>query len=254
MLSLAQQLTDTMQLFFGSLDQSIHKEFVYIADYIARTRTEISKLRPNDIKEQRIPTAGAELEAVVTDTERATESIMAEAEALLDSKPDDLAAYKTQVDEAMMRVIEACSFQDLSGQRVSKVVESLRHVEKRVSRFAATMGVHDAEADEDELAETERKKKAAPQWPCHWRPGGRTGCRRRADRVRSRPERHRRPVRLGSAKPDKENPARAPAGFFFVGSMRWGQAALGASTTALCSSSRTTVGTCWRAASALMAA
>lgn len=158
-LSLAQQLTDTMQLFFGSLDQSIHKEFVYIADYIARTRSEISQLRPNDIKEQRIPTAGAELEAVVTDTERATESIMAEAEALLDSKPDDLAAYKAQVDDAMMRVIEACSFQDLSGQRVSKVVESLRHVEKRVSRFAATMGVQDAEADEEELAETERKKK-----------------------------------------------------------------------------------------------
>ncbi|WP_429912524.1 protein phosphatase CheZ [Glycocaulis sp.] len=158
-LSLAQQLTDTMQLFFGSLDQSIHKEFVYIADYIARTRTEISKLRPNDIKEQRIPTAGAELEAVVTDTERATETIMQEAETLLGEKPDDIAAYKAQVDEAMMRIIEACSFQDLSGQRVSKVVESLRHVEKRVSRFAATMGVHDAEADEDEIAEAERKKK-----------------------------------------------------------------------------------------------
>ncbi|MGY6662755.1 MAG: protein phosphatase CheZ [Glycocaulis sp.] len=158
-LSLAQQLTDTMQLFFGSLDKSIHSEFVYIADYIARTRSEISKLRPNDIKEQRIPTAGAELEAVVTDTERATETIMLEAETLLGEKPDDIAAYKAQVDEAMMRIIEACSFQDLSGQRVSKVVESLRHVEKRVSRFAATMGVHDAEADEDEVAEAERKKK-----------------------------------------------------------------------------------------------
>lgn len=158
-LSLAQQLTDTMQLFFGSLDQSIHKEFVYIADYIARTRTEISKLRPNDIKEQRIPTAGAELEAVVTDTERATETIMHEAETLLGAQPGDLAEYKSEVDEAMMRIIEACSFQDLSGQRVSKVVESLRHVEKRVSRFAATMGVHDADADEDEIAEAERKKK-----------------------------------------------------------------------------------------------
>lgn len=158
-LSLAQQLTDTMQLFFGSLDQSIHKEFVYIADYIARTRSEISKLRPNDIKEQRIPTAGAELEAVVTDTERATETIMHEAETLLGTKPDDVTAYKNQVDDAMMRIIEACSFQDLSGQRVSKVVESLRHVEKRVTRFAATMGVHDAEADEDEIAEAERKKK-----------------------------------------------------------------------------------------------
>ncbi|KPP80772.1 MAG: chemotaxis signal relay system phosphatase CheZ [Oceanicaulis sp. HLUCCA04] len=158
-LALAQQLTDTMQLFFGSLDKSIHQEFVYIADYIARTRTEISKLRPNDIKEQRIPTAGAELEAVVTDTERATETIMLEAETLLGTRPDDVAAYKAQVDEAMMRIIEACSFQDLSGQRVSKVVESLRHVEKRVSRFAATMGVHDAEADEDEIAEADRKKK-----------------------------------------------------------------------------------------------
>ncbi|AZU03492.1 chemotaxis protein [Glycocaulis alkaliphilus] len=158
-LSLAQQLTDTMQLFFGSLDKSIHSEFVYIADYIARTRSEISKLRPNDIKEQRIPTAGAELEAVVTDTERATEAIMHEAEELLGTKPDDLDAYKAQVDDAMMRIIEACSFQDLSGQRVSKVVESLRHVEKRVTRFAATMGVHDAEADEDEIAEAERKKK-----------------------------------------------------------------------------------------------
>jgi chemotaxis protein CheZ len=158
-LSLAQQLTDTMQLFFGSLDNSIHQEFVYIADYIARTRTEISRLRPNDIKEQRIPTAGAELEAVVTDTERATETIMQEAETLLGEKPEDLAAYKAQVDDAMMRIIEACSFQDLSGQRVSKVVDSLRHVEKRVSRFAATMGVNDADADEDEVAEAERRKK-----------------------------------------------------------------------------------------------
>jgi chemotaxis protein CheZ len=72
-LRLAQQLTDTMQMFFGSLDKSIHSEFNAIAEYIARTRDEIAQLRPNDIKEQRIPIAGAELEAVVQDTERATE-------------------------------------------------------------------------------------------------------------------------------------------------------------------------------------
>ena len=43
-LKLAQQLTDTMQMFFGSLDRSIHQEFCYIADYISKTRDEISKL------------------------------------------------------------------------------------------------------------------------------------------------------------------------------------------------------------------
>ncbi|MFW5660993.1 MAG: protein phosphatase CheZ [Oceanicaulis sp.] len=157
-LRLAQQLTDTMQLFFGSLDRSIHEEFNAIAAYIARTRDEIAQLRPNDIKEQRIPVAGAELEAVVTDTEKATEAIMSEAESLMAAEPDDLEAYKAQVDEAMCRIIENCSFQDLAGQRVSKVVNSLKHVESRVARFAATMGVRDAEMTEEERADAERKK------------------------------------------------------------------------------------------------
>ncbi|GGE40391.1 hypothetical protein GCM10011367_13570 [Marinicauda pacifica] len=158
-LELAQQLTSTMQLFFGSLDRSIHQEFSYIATYISRTREEISKLRPNDIKEQRIPVAGAELEAVVTDTEKATETIMSEAETILGLDAEaDPAAYKERVDAAMMTIIEACSFQDLAGQRVSKVVTSLKHVEKRVTRFAQSMGVHDADADEDEKSEAERKR------------------------------------------------------------------------------------------------
>ncbi|WP_019959852.1 protein phosphatase CheZ [Woodsholea maritima] len=158
-LKLAHQLTDTMQIFFSSLDQSICNEFSYIADYIARTRSEIAHLRPNDIKEQRIPTAGKELEAVVTDTERATESIMQEAENILCAEAEDMDSYKAMVDDAMLRIIEACSFQDLTGQRVSKVVGSLNHVEKRVTRFARVMGVHDASADEDELVEKERANK-----------------------------------------------------------------------------------------------
>lgn len=157
-LRLAQQLTDTMQMFFGSLDQSIHAEFNDIAAYIARTRDEIAQLRPNDITERRIPVAGAELEAVVGDTERATESIMSEAEAVMALSAADPAAYKTEVDAAMTRVIEACAFQDLAGQRVSKVVTSLRHIEQRVARFAATMGVHDAEATGEERAETDRRR------------------------------------------------------------------------------------------------
>lgn len=158
-LRLAQQLTDTMQMFFGSLDRSIHEEFNAIAAYIARTRDEIAELRPNDIKEQRIPVAGAELEAVVSDTERATEAIMSEAEALMSAEPADLDSYKAQVDEAMCRIIENCSFQDLAGQRVSKVVTSLKHIESRVARFAATMGVHDAEMTAEERAEAERREK-----------------------------------------------------------------------------------------------
>ena len=158
-LRLAQELTNTMQMFFGSLDQTIHEEFNSIAAYISRTRDEIAALRPNDMKEHRIPTAGAELEAVVEDTERATDVIMAEAEALMaaDVDPDNPDAYKASVDESMCRIIEACSFQDLTGQRVSKAITSLKHIEERVTRFASTMGVDDAEMTDAEKQEEDRK-------------------------------------------------------------------------------------------------
>ncbi len=149
-LHLAEQLVDTMKMFFSSMDTSVYGEFRYIAEYIARTRSEIAELRPNDIREQRLPTAGVELDAVVKDTERATEALMVEAETLLDAQPDDLDAYKMQVDAAMMRMIEACSFQDITGQRVKKVVATLAHIEERIARFAAVMGVDDAESGETE--------------------------------------------------------------------------------------------------------
>jgi chemotaxis protein CheZ len=157
-LKLAHQLTDTMKLFFSSLDQSICSEFNYIADYISRTRDEISALRPNDIKTEKIPTAGQELEAVVGDTERATETIMSEAEAVLCDEEADYDQYRASVEARMMTIIEACSFQDLAGQRVSKVVTSLRHVEERVSRFAEVMGVNDADHEQKETDEEKRNR------------------------------------------------------------------------------------------------
>jgi len=144
-LGLAENLVDTMKLFFGSMDHSLLSEFKHIGSYISRTRDEIAALRPNDIHGSRIPTAGAELEAVVNDTERATESIMTLAEDIMSTEATDLETYKMQVDTAMMNMIEACSFQDITGQRVSKVVATLTHIEERVSRFSEVMGVMDAE-------------------------------------------------------------------------------------------------------------
>jgi len=149
-LSLAENLVGSMKLFFGSLDNSIHSEFLHIGQYIARTRDEIAALRPNDIRESRLPTAGAELEAVVNDTETATETIMTLAEGIMALEPDNLEHYKAQVDEKMMGMIEACSFQDITGQRVSKVVTTLTHIEERVARFSSVMGVMDAEETESE--------------------------------------------------------------------------------------------------------
>lgn len=151
-LDLSHEMADAMNAFFGSLDKSVIGEFRYIADFIQQTRNEIADLQPNEIRNNRIPGASVELDAVVKDTETATSIIMTEAEGLMAVEPEDLDSYKDRVDGAMMRIIEACAFQDLTGQRVTKVVATLRHIEGRVSQFAETLGVKDAksvELDED---------------------------------------------------------------------------------------------------------
>lgn len=155
-LNLASQMSEAMQMFFSSIDRSLFDEMRYISSYIQRTRLEISNLRPNDLSEDRIPGAGAELHAVVQHTAEATNFIMAVAEDVMAADASDPAAYQAFVSEKMMEIFEACTFQDITGQRIKKVVDTLTHIEQRLERFASVMGVEDAELEE--TAEDKRKR------------------------------------------------------------------------------------------------
>ncbi|WP_240006504.1 protein phosphatase CheZ [Pseudaquidulcibacter saccharophilus] len=155
-LTLASQMSDAMMAFFGSMDNSLYGELRYLSAYIQRTRAEISALRPNDIKNDGIPTAGAELDAIVANTAEATHRIMEAAESVMSADTSDAHAYQAFVCDKMLEIFEACSFQDITGQRVKKVVDTLRHIENRIDRFAKVMGVEDAEV---QLSPEEQRKK-----------------------------------------------------------------------------------------------
>ena len=155
-LNLASQMSEAMQMFFSSIDRSLFDEMRYISSYIQRTRLEISNLRPNDLSEDRIPGAGAELHAVVQHTAEATNLIMAVAEDVMAADTSDPAAYQAFVSDKMMEIFEACTFQDITGQRIRKVVDTLTHIEQRLERFASVMGVEDAELEE--TSEDKRKR------------------------------------------------------------------------------------------------
>jgi chemotaxis protein CheZ len=73
----------------------------------------------------------------------------------------DPAAFKALVDEKMLVIFEACSFQDITGQRIAKVVETLQHIETRVARFADVMRAKDLDGylNDAERARAERKQK-----------------------------------------------------------------------------------------------
>ncbi len=159
MVALVEITAQSLQAFFQTIDASICRELKEIADYIGKLRREIGALQANDMRRARIPAAGQELDAIVKATESATHSIIECAEAVMAADASDPLRYKAFVDERMLVVFEACSFQDITGQRIAKVVETLKHIESRVARFAEATRVDDARgfASEKEAAESERK-------------------------------------------------------------------------------------------------
>lgn len=78
--------------------------------------------------------SGVELEAVVEETEKAANRIMEAAEAIStwlagDQSRDGAAAIAEKVNA----IFEACSFQDLTGQRVRRAIEHLQRVDTLLS-------------------------------------------------------------------------------------------------------------------------
>jgi chemotaxis protein CheZ len=160
-IALAEVSAQSLQSFFQAMDAKVYGELREIAGYIETMRHEIGALQVNDLKNTRIPSAGEELDAIVQATEQATNIIMECAEAVMGADASDPVAYKALVDEKMMVIFEACSFQDITGQRIAKVVETLQHIEERVSRFADVMQAKDIDGflNESERERAERKEK-----------------------------------------------------------------------------------------------
>jgi chemotaxis protein CheZ len=111
---------------------------------IVKTRHEIASLHAKGVKNEQIFRATDELDAVVLNTEAATETILgatesidAAADRLMAGLSEDQQAELQQIRDQAIRIFEACNFQDLSGQRIRKVVALLQFIETRVASMIA---------------------------------------------------------------------------------------------------------------------
>ena len=93
-----------------------------------------------DINASHIPTANDELDAVVEHTASATNEILDACEALERLAPTLSGEAADTVGAAVTRIYEACSFQDITGQRIGKVVTALKAIETRVQQVTARFG------------------------------------------------------------------------------------------------------------------
>lgn len=133
---------------------------------IARAKAEIAQLSVDDITGAHIPSATDELDAIVDHTAQATNEILDCCETLerLQAEVPEPAAAALQ--GAVTRIYEACSFQDITGQRIGKVVAALKAIEARVEAAVANASGRPAPAAATPAARTEGEELASgPQLP-----------------------------------------------------------------------------------------
>jgi chemotaxis protein CheZ len=102
---------------------------------VANARAEIPKLRADDITDDHIPSATDELDAIVAHTAVATDIILECCEKLDTLGPTLSGEAGQVVQDVTTRVYEACSFQDITGQRITKVVSTLKAIESKVAHI-----------------------------------------------------------------------------------------------------------------------
>lgn len=131
----------------------ISRELSELKAIIDNLRLDLHAARPSDISHKYIPSATDELDAVVDATEEATVAIMESCDRILDAtRPADQRLFQT-VEESVVRIFEACTFQDITGQRIKKVTNSLKQIDSKIKSVLSALDEKLVEVDTTATAE-----------------------------------------------------------------------------------------------------
>jgi chemotaxis protein CheZ len=133
---------------------------------ISSTMQEIASLHCGTFSAAGKGRASRELDAVADGTEQATQQILDAVEAVDEAantlsatlKQEQERALVSDIRDHVVRIFEACNFQDLSGQRIAKVLATLRFVEDRVARMLEIWGGTAAFKDYEAAIRMERDR------------------------------------------------------------------------------------------------
>ena len=142
----------------------LEKEPLGLFKYLKRVRQEIAAInRPAD-ENMHFDSMSNQLDAIVKATEtimgcmEKNDDIIVELKKSL-TDPDQVNQFD-QISAHSAEVFEACSFQDITGQRITKVVKSVTYVEDRVNALINVRGKEEIERIEvqPEIEITEEEK------------------------------------------------------------------------------------------------
>ena len=132
-----------------------------MAHAIERTKKEIAQIKHEDNQgAERFERATIELDAIVSQTESATSEILGAAEKIQEFAWTlrEMGADSDKCDELDMEatnIYMACSFQDLTGQRIRKIVDAMHYIESRINSMIEIWGF---ESDGMEVDQHDHKR------------------------------------------------------------------------------------------------
>jgi chemotaxis protein CheZ len=132
--------------------EKLKVELDLIYDAISRTKREIAVLHGKSFSGEEMARVNGELGAVVGGTEEATQQILEAAESIDQAasalakvnSPDQQKLLSEEIQERVVSIFEACNFQDLTGQRISKVMTTMKFIENHIAVMMDIWGGIDA--------------------------------------------------------------------------------------------------------------
>src|ERR1700747_662018 len=128
--------------------EKLKVELDLIHEAIARTKGEIAVLHAKSFDGQEMAKVNGEVGAVVGGTEQATQQILEAAESIDQAasalskvnSPEQQKLLSEEIQERVISIFEACNFQDLTGQRITKVMATMRFIEKPIYEMLELWG------------------------------------------------------------------------------------------------------------------
>lgn len=134
-------------------NEMLQMELMSLKTTIDELHKDLGAINPGAINNQHIKTATDELDAIVDATAEATGGILGACEVMGDIAEKVGGENGDAITAEVTKIYEACTFQDITGQRVSKVVSSLKTIEEKVMRLVMLIG-GDTDSEEEEDTRT----------------------------------------------------------------------------------------------------
>ncbi|NKB58800.1 MAG: hypothetical protein GKS00_20920 [Alphaproteobacteria bacterium] len=146
-------------------NDKLRSEIFNLFKYIQSLRTEIVQMNCRMDERTHFQSVSEHLDEIVTSTEQETDNILEQIEEI-DTFVEEIRASGAvgrvhllcdQITEKTMAAIESCTFQDITGQRVNRIVKSMQFVEERVNAMVDLWGRDDIEALRQEFGEEDTR-------------------------------------------------------------------------------------------------